>query len=144
MIERVTDQLELAKYKLEDIEVKSFDDNTEKNLFEVYVKNVKDNMSELTTSDLVYLKNDGLPNLLISANIRKLTHNHIVFKPKRNKENCERESTVKCTLRYNMTFYKNGYSHDMEMAALDFVHNAGMIKNLFPNVITSERLSLDR
>lgn len=97
MIERASKQLELDKYILKNKAVKQCN-NSDCKLFKVFEKNVKEDMHQLTTFDMVVLKNIDFPDLI--ANIHELLKDHIVFKLKTNKD----RKQFKSELRYNMIF----------------------------------------
>lgn len=141
MIERASNQTELDKYELLNIDVKTVSDNhimdendKDTNLYEVYVENVKDKFNQLTNFDLIKLTNRAYP-LDFTANIYKLFKNHIVFETMEPKNG---ELKFDPKLRYDMTFHISSYSYDMELAALDFVNDEGLVSRLFPTSINCE------
>lgn len=138
MLERIENQYELDKYKQEDVLIFSVDNYKR---FRVYVKNVKDKMSQLTKYDSASFTQMGNTTpLVIYAKIEQILKDEIVF------ERCEDVQSRKLNyeLIYQMTFHTNGYTYDMEMAALKFVFEKGIVKHLFPDTVNSTLPAIER
>lgn len=142
MIERITKQLELNKYRRDKVAVKpSSFQQTDKDLYEVNVKNVKDEMGQLSEFDLVEFSHPENPELIIKGSIHLLQKDKIIFEKKLSKSKNKNPEQFDNKLEYNMTFHVNGYTFDMETAALQFVCKNGIEKHLFPITANNRLLS---